>query len=532
MNERFSTRSLADILAIQTGLDKERAEKFIDVLSSYIAQGIENNKSVKVMGFGIFKIVLVRERESVHIQTGERFVIPAHHKLSFIPDRDLKEQINRPFALFLEPIEAIEDLSSLGKQASDGNETEKEPETPMVILDDEITEDFPEQGADFSEVEETPVSGSEEPDEETGPASDHVDVVHYEYEEINTYPEDDEEEDDEDPVQVSGEQGKDENEEVGMIVPVILEVDEQGIDESEETEEYTLPEKTEEYNKPPVNDKKKKKMTPLWLWFLLLPFLILAGIALGTYAFLYFNSDKPYGVAVSLVGDNKADKALIDQATVPLPIGGSYVSDTDDIKADELENFDNQTDDLKLAQAGNENTTPVSPNNTIAEEATTKTTNKKEGKPVIDWLASPPENTDAKSEPKRVDKPNQAIEDKNKTLSGTKQNQQRSGNTASTTNRAKSASSEKVIPARVRMTAGSSLTQIALEHYGDIVFWVYIYDYNKSRIKDFNNIHVGTEIYLPQPNIYGINAKSKASVQKARQKQAALLKWYNWDDYQ
>jgi hypothetical protein len=81
------------------------------------------------------------------------------------------------------------------------------------------------------------------------------------------------------------------------------------------------------------------------------------------------------------------------------------------------------------------------------------------------------------------------------------------------------------------MTAGSSLTQIAMEHYGDKVFWVYIYEYNKNQIEDFNNVPVGMEIRLPQPGIYGINAKNEDSIQKARRKQSALLKWDNWDDY-
>ncbi|MDR0742912.1 MAG: HU family DNA-binding protein [Tannerella sp.] len=534
MNERLSTRNLADILTMQTGLDKERAEKFIDILSSYIAQGIEKNKHVKVIGLGTFKVVLVRERESVHIQTGERFVIPAHHKLSFVPDKDLKEQINRPFAFF-EPIEATEDLSSFDKQSSDMEKaTETEQEFPVVMLDDEITEDLPEEIKNiyFGKTTEVhPVQDSvdgyllpatEEEDrifdqeelyegaESVRPVitnmADNVDVVHYEYEEVNMYPKDDEED------------------------AAYVDADEQRRGENEEPEEYAVQE-SGKYNKP-VDEKLKKKTIPLWLWFLSLLFFIAAGMGVGTFAFLHYNSDKSYRDVISVVNNSQTDSETDHMVTAPFPIGESRVSDTE-LETDELRVVDDQEENEGSGQEGNEDITSVSTEKSVNEEPVTdpKNTaeNKREKKPVIDWLAPSPENT--KPEPKRADKPNQAIEEKNKSLPNTKQNQQNSNNAAPTTNQAKNTSSEKNIPVSVRMTAGSSLTQIALEHYGDKVFWVYIYDYNKSRIKDFNNIPVGTEIRLPQPKTYGINAKNKTSVQKARRKQSELLKWDNWDDY-
>jgi nucleoid DNA-binding protein len=539
MNERLSTRNLADILTVQTGLNKERAEKFIDVLSSYIAQGIENNKLVKVMGLGIFKIVLVRERESVHIQTGERFVIPAHHKLSFIPDKELKEQINRPFAFF-EPIEATEDLSSYRKQSFDSSvekATEIEPEIPVVMLDNEITEDLPEEIKniyfgktpedrpmqdtvdDFllpEAEEEDHLSDLEELDNGAKPVQPvntnipgNMDVVHYDYEKVNAYPEDDEEGTN---YVDAGEQSEATDEELG---------------------DYSRQE-SGEYNKP-VDEKAKKITAPFWLlWFLLLPFLIVTGVGIGTYAFLYYNSDKSHENITSVADNRQTDPEWEDRVTAPFPIGEIRVSDTISEIRGELEVVDNQEDNADLAQESGEDETSVSTEQSMNEEPASEpkntAENKKGEKPVIDWLAPSSENT--KPEPKRADKPNQAIEEKNKLLPNTKQNPQKSSNnTASTTNRAQNTSSEKTLPARIRMAAGSSLTQIAMEHYGDKVFWVYIYEYNKSHIKDFNNIPVGTEIRLPQPKTYGINAKNKTSVQKARQKQSELLKWDNWDDY-
>ena len=136
MNERFTTRDLAELLANQTGMDLKRAEKFINALIAYISQGIERNKSVKIMGLGTFKVVLVRERESVHIQTGERFVIPAHHKLSFVPDKDFKDQINRPFAFF-EPIETTDGHTPKKvsfKRDEENNTTDENVEEAEVVV--------------------------------------------------------------------------------------------------------------------------------------------------------------------------------------------------------------------------------------------------------------------------------------------------------------------------------------------------------------------------------------------------------------
>jgi nucleoid DNA-binding protein/outer membrane biosynthesis protein TonB len=537
MNERLSTRSLVDLLAIQTGMEKERAEKFIDILSAYIAQGIENNKSVRVMGLGVFKIVLVRERESVHIQTGERFVIPAHHKLSFIPDKDLKDQINRQFSFF-GPIETTEDLPFTDNRIPD-TKTEKEPEIPVVILDDDITEDLSEEATSGKIPEERPVQEEtaddyfiaetdeedeayhlKEEDEGTDPvgsetvnlSDDQLDNIQYEYKEVDAYPEDD---DPENMFQFqTGEQRRDEN---------------------EDADDYALQE-AGNYNNS-LNGKAKKKTSYFWvLCFLLLSFLFVAGVIIGTYAFLYYNSDKSNEDAVSFVSDNQAaDPTLDNPETAPLPIGEIRVTDTDTGEK-ESDDIDNPYNDMESMPIGSENTTQASTDRAENEQPAAETKNtakeKREGKPVIDWLAPLPENS-TKQETKRVDKPNRAIEEKNKSLPTPKQNQPKSNNkTASTTNQPKNAPAEKALPPRVRMTSGSSLTQIALEHYGDKVFWVYIYDYNKSRIKDFNNIPVGMEIRLPQPKLYGINAKSRTSVQKARQKQSELLKWDKWDDYQ
>ena len=46
---------------------------------------------IMVSWLGTFKIIPVEKRESIHVNTGERFVIPEHYKFSFLPDKELRE---------------------------------------------------------------------------------------------------------------------------------------------------------------------------------------------------------------------------------------------------------------------------------------------------------------------------------------------------------------------------------------------------------------------------------------------------------
>lgn len=98
MDEKLSIYDIAEILTAKTGREKADIETFIETLIAVINDVITHNGVVRIKGIGSFKVIPVKERESIHVNTGERIVIPAHHKLSFLPDKILKEKINRPFA--------------------------------------------------------------------------------------------------------------------------------------------------------------------------------------------------------------------------------------------------------------------------------------------------------------------------------------------------------------------------------------------------------------------------------------------------
>lgn len=100
MGERLNTQDLIDQLVNNQGLDRKKTENFIKEFFSLIEEALEKNKSVKIKGFGTFKLVDVDSRESVNVNTGERINIQGHTKITFIPDQVLKDTINKPFAHF------------------------------------------------------------------------------------------------------------------------------------------------------------------------------------------------------------------------------------------------------------------------------------------------------------------------------------------------------------------------------------------------------------------------------------------------
>lgn len=65
-----------------------------------IEQALESENTVKIKGLGTFKLIDVDSRESVNVNTGERFQIKGHTKVSFSPDANLRDTINKPFAHF------------------------------------------------------------------------------------------------------------------------------------------------------------------------------------------------------------------------------------------------------------------------------------------------------------------------------------------------------------------------------------------------------------------------------------------------
>ena len=79
------------------------------------------------------------------------------------------------------------------------------------------------------------------------------------------------------------------------------------------------------------------------------------------------------------------------------------------------------------------------------------------------------------------------------------------------------------ILALVTIKAGDRLALFAKQYYGHKFFWVYIYQYNQDIISDPNNIPIGTELRIPDPGLYGIDATDRSSIDKAAALQSQIL---------
>lgn len=67
------------------------------------------------------------------------------------------------------------------------------------------------------------------------------------------------------------------------------------------------------------------------------------------------------------------------------------------------------------------------------------------------------------------------------------------------------------------------LTTMARQHYGRKIFWVYIYEENKSVISDPDNIAPNTVVVIPPAEKYGIKAGDKISEQAAERKAVEII---------
>lgn len=136
---KFSLNTLGKLLADKSGLSQVEAELFIRKMFDVCNQGLEADKQVKIKWLGTFKVQATKDRESINVNTGERFTIEGRDKLTFTPDNILKEIVNKPFAQFETVV------------VNDGVDFDEIDEK----FGEEQTEDAPAQVIDFLDEEKT-----------------------------------------------------------------------------------------------------------------------------------------------------------------------------------------------------------------------------------------------------------------------------------------------------------------------------------------------------------------------------------------
>ena len=394
MNNRLTIQDLAGLLAEYTGKDKNSTERFLREFIAVVSDGVYADKLVKVKGLGTFKIIPVEKRESIHVNTGERFVIPEHYKFSFLPDKDLRELVNKPFSFF-ETTELGEnvDFTDMDVSADEPEEKETEDESVEEVMPEEKR--LP-QVEDATQEDPAPVEQLDSsPDEPAVPSPHSM--------------RDNEETDD-----------------------IILD----NVGNLDNAENNVAPDPVDADDSQPLCDpasgagtgKSRTKRNVAICVFVF--FLIAFNVCLYLNRSHFFEGEKETSVLKEDTTSSKEDKSwMLKPEEVKKRMG---VAQVDSVRQD---------------------TTQV----------TTQTTEAK------------PETT-----------------------------------------------SPKVI-ARVKIEPGSRLTLISLDYYGSKIFWVYLYEHNKAIIKDPNNIPIGTVIEVPAPELYGINRRDRASVEKAAARQTEIL---------
>lgn len=97
---RSSMSILARVLAEKNNMTISEAETFIKQMFEVANSVMQADKQLKIRWLGTFKVMSVKDRESVDVNTGERIVIGGRDKITFTPDNILKEIVNKPFAQF------------------------------------------------------------------------------------------------------------------------------------------------------------------------------------------------------------------------------------------------------------------------------------------------------------------------------------------------------------------------------------------------------------------------------------------------
>lgn len=492
MNNKLTIQELATLLSVKSGKDVYETERFIREFITVVSEGLFSDKMVKVKGLGTFKIVLVEDRESIHVNTGERILIPAHYKCSFLPDNELKELVNRPFSIFetteigdaasFQDMEMADDSdeddvdSDLESDANEDGEDLSLPKSSVTenringLLDKEMTEELADS-EDLPEIHspEEALTVDKQPngqiDTVDSPVSDDSpEEVSEPYNEETIEMENPKEKDTievEDSINMDETLSEeiDESPEADLASEVVdtipdLQANEltpeiessSQVDSLDKEKEQT--ENREEiirvklaslsakdpvaFVAPEAKPKKRRKhgrtATKTFFYIIVGGLLVTASVAL----FFYFQS-------------------LEVRNAVPIMIESVSAIPTE---------------------------TPA-PTDSVFDESDSIPSNEKDSVPVV------------VSEPQ-----------------GTMQTEQ-----------VKTKYMDTVV-----IQTGDRLTLISLKYYGHKIFWVYLYLANKESIPNPNSVAIGTKIHIPVPETYNIDANDEQSIRKAAALQTEILK--------
>lgn len=178
MENKITIGRLAAMLAIATGKQKKLCEDFLKEIFRIVADELGRGESVRIKGFGTFKLVGVESRKSVNVATGEEQEIPSHSRVMFVAAKELASAVNRPFEAF-EAVEISDDLTTdqmlddlPDEEVEEAIQEDTEPVVEIRETVEEISEPVPEPEPTAEPEPVSEPTPEEEPEPEAEPESE------------------------------------------------------------------------------------------------------------------------------------------------------------------------------------------------------------------------------------------------------------------------------------------------------------------------------------------------------------------------
>ena len=140
-NEKLTLQDLIDLLSEKQGISKKDAENFLRELIALTSETITQEDFVRVKRFGTFKLTKIKARKSIDVNTNETIEIPAHYRLNFGPDKELRDAVNKPFAHYESVL--IEEESPLNEE-EETIDIKEEGSTKETIIESTLEESYDE----------------------------------------------------------------------------------------------------------------------------------------------------------------------------------------------------------------------------------------------------------------------------------------------------------------------------------------------------------------------------------------------------
>ena len=397
MNEKTNLQDLAALVAEKSGIAIKDVEYFLRELIDTIQQALLNDEPVRIKGLGTFKRLTVSARESVDVTTGNRVVIPAHYKINFIPDNNLAQAVNEPFA----PFDTIE---------FEGTSPSETKEAKINIVNEKYV------------AERRPVTVEEPPRFISNP------------DKINPIP---------------------------------------------------------DKSSYPSHGHRKRPRNKRWLGSVIFLVLVLVGLGCVGYFFILDTADRWTHPSNKASVPKYSEMIRKDTAAIENII--QEEAEEEDIVQEDIITEDIITEDI-VAEG-------IVAEDIVAEDILEEDM----GEDIVEEIITKEDSKNTVTD-NTVKTPEKNVEKKIAEVPAVKTG---SNETTATIK-------------RYTLQQGDRLTTIALREYGNKVFWVYLYEENRDKIKNPNIVPAGLTIQIPPAAKYGINKDNPESVRKASALQGVI----------